>query len=406
MRTCCPPSRSATSSCITVVGAILLVASFGTYNIISTITHEKARDIAIMKSLGLQRAHGALDLRARGADDRRRSARVVGLALGYVLCLALGRSRSRARSSTPPPAACLHADALRHRRWLWRWSPRWSPATSRRARPRACIRSTSSGERHERTDDAAAADRGEQRHPHPARHRAGHAGATTSILRIGATSSWRSPGRRARANRRCCICWACSTCRPRARCLIHGRGTAHIDEEDRARCALVQLGFVFQFHFLLPEFSALENVMLPMRALGRLSRRGDARRAPRDCSPRSALPSIANKRPDQLSGGQRQRVAIARALANDPPVILADEPTGNPRLRLQRAGVRDSARARRRAATVGRVVTHDMGLAARTDRRIHIVDGKIASDAQNMHEAAVGNAGPLFRDAEPVPPPG
>ncbi len=186
---------------------------------------------------------------------------------------------------------------------------------------------------------------------------------------------------------------------------VQGRDTTHIEEDDRAALRLEFLGFVFQFHFLLPEFSALANVMLPMRALGRLTAEQQHERGMKLLSD-LGLAAHANKRPDQLSGGQRQRVAIARAMANDPPVILADEPTGN----LDTASSEQVVTILRRLVDEQQrsvvIVTHDMSLAARTDRRIHIVDGKIASDAQNMHEAAVGNAGPLFRDAEPVPPPG
>ena len=110
--------------------------------------------------------------------------------------------------------------------------------------------------------------------------------------------------------------------------LIGGRGTAHMDEDERARTRLETLGFVFQFHFLLPEFTIRENVMLPMRALGRLT--PDETRARADALLASlGLADHAGKRPDQLSGGPRQRVAGARALANEPPVILADEPTGS-----------------------------------------------------------------------------
>src|SRR5512141_3497100 len=98
--------------------------------------------------------------------------------------------------------------------------------------------------------------------------------------------------------------------------LIRGRATAHMDEEERAHTRLSLLGFVFQFHFLLPEFSVLDNVMLPMRALGTLSRDAMRTRA-HDLLGSLGLGDHMEKRPDQLSGGQRQRVAVARALANE-----------------------------------------------------------------------------------------
>ncbi|MDB5641898.1 MAG: lipoprotein-releasing system transporter ATP-binding protein, partial [Hyphomicrobiales bacterium] len=110
--------------------------------------------------------------------------------------------------------------------------------------------------------------------------------------------------------------------------LIAGRETSRMSEAARARLRLETLGFVFQFHFLLPEFTAAQNVALPMRALGRLSDEEIAARAQR-LLVSLGLGEHAHKRPDQMSGGQRQRVAIARALANDPLVVLADEPTGN-----------------------------------------------------------------------------
>jgi len=164
--------------------------------------------------------------------------------------------------------------------------------------------------------------------------------------------------------------------------LVNGRPTRGLDEEARAAMRLSQLGFVFQFHFLLPEFSAMENVMLPMRALGKRSEAQMRKRA-FEILDSLGLADHAFKRPDQMSGGQRQRVAIARSLANDPLVILADEPTGNldthssaQVLAIMR-GIVDSSRDADRKAIV--IVTHDLDLAAKADRRVHIVDGKIAA---------------------------
>jgi lipoprotein-releasing system ATP-binding protein len=160
---------------------------------------------------------------------------------------------------------------------------------------------------------------------------------------------------------------------------IRGRATAHMDEAERALTRLSMLGFVFQFHFLLPEFSALENVMLPMRALAALSEDGMQARA-RSLLGALGLADHARKRPDQLSGGQRQRVAVARALANDPPLILADEPTGS----LDSVSSEQVFQILRNLVDKGGktvvAVTHDLDLAARTDRQIRLVDGRIASD--------------------------
>ena len=164
----------------------------------------------------------------------------------------------------------------------------------------------------------------------------------------------------------------------RGEILVEGRPTSTLGEDDRARLRLETLGFVFQFHFLLPEFSALENVMLPMRALGRRPEGAMREQALRILAS-LGLADQARKRPDQMSGGQRQRVAIARALANDPKVILADEPTGNLDTRSSDQvltilrGIADSGGK----AIV--VVTHDLDLAARADRRVHVVDGRVAA---------------------------
>ncbi|KWT96820.1 MULTISPECIES: ABC transporter ATP-binding protein [unclassified Variovorax] len=157
---------------------------------------------------------------------------------------------------------------------------------------------------------------------------------------------------------------------------IDGQDTSAFDEDRLADFRLARLGYVFQFHFLLPEFSALDNVSLPIRRLGRLSdREAEARAA--ELLDQFGLEGHHRKRPSQLSGGQRQRVAIARALANDPLVILADEPTGN----LDSASstnVRDILRSLTRELHKSVVaVTHDTDFASAADRRIGIVDGRI-----------------------------
>lgn len=162
---------------------------------------------------------------------------------------------------------------------------------------------------------------------------------------------------------------------------VSGEATSKLNEDARAHLRLSKLGFVFQFHFLLPEFTALENVLLPMRALGKLTEAQMQARG-RELLTSLGLETQMLKRPDQMSGGQRQRVAIARALANDPAVILADEPTGNLDTKSSEQvltilrGLVSTGHATRAVI----IVTHDLELAARTDRRVHIVDGKIATE--------------------------
>jgi lipoprotein-releasing system ATP-binding protein len=165
--------------------------------------------------------------------------------------------------------------------------------------------------------------------------------------------------------------------------LLRGRDTVHMDEQERAFLRLTFLGFVFQFHFLLPEFTILDNVMLPMRALGRLSPAAMRERG-RDLLASLGLQDHMHKRPDQISGGQRQRVAVARALANEPPVILADEPTGSldSKSSEQVFEVLRELVAQRRKTVVA--VTHDLVMASRMDREIVLMDGSIEKvvDAQ------------------------
>jgi lipoprotein-releasing system ATP-binding protein len=160
---------------------------------------------------------------------------------------------------------------------------------------------------------------------------------------------------------------------------VDGTPTSALDDAARTRLRLAVFGFVFQFHFLLPEFTVLDNVMLPMRQLGKLTRPQMKDRA-MELLAQLDMADQANKRPDALSGGQRQRTAVARALANDPPVVLADEPTGALDTKNAAAVFAILAGLAQQGRTVI-AVTHDEGLAGTSPRRVHLVDGRVVRDA-------------------------
>jgi lipoprotein-releasing system ATP-binding protein len=165
------------------------------------------------------------------------------------------------------------------------------------------------------------------------------------------------------------------------RVLLEGRDTASLSAAELASLRLARLGFVFQFHFLLPEFSTLDNVLIPIRRLGRL-KDAAARAQAMKLLEALGMAEAAAKLPEQLSGGMRQRAAIARALANDPAIILADEPTGNLDTRNAAAVFDIFARLATEEGRAILVVTHDAELAKRANRRIHLVDGRIVSDTR------------------------
>jgi len=161
--------------------------------------------------------------------------------------------------------------------------------------------------------------------------------------------------------------------------LVEGVSTARLDNDERARLRLQRFGFVFQFHFLLPELCIGDNVALPMRQLGRLGAAAIRRRAD-ELLESLGMRGLAAKLPGELSGGQRQRAAIARALANDPQFVLADEPTGA----LDSKNGSAVFAILRALAAEGRtilVVTHDQSLAQIADRAVHIIDGRVTGGA-------------------------
>jgi len=157
---------------------------------------------------------------------------------------------------------------------------------------------------------------------------------------------------------------------------INGTKVTDESQNELARFRNENIGFVFQFHFLLPEFTALENVMIPARKLGKYSFEVIKEKAMEKLSI-MGMDAFANKPSGKLSGGQQQRVAIARALINDPVIVMADEPTGN----------LDSANSKivfdilqdisRNKGNTIITVTHDIDFANRGDRIVEIADGKI-----------------------------
>ncbi len=173
----------------------------------------------------------------------------------------------------------------------------------------------------------------------------------------------------------------------RGRVLLDGRDVSELDEDERSSLRLEYLGFIFQQHYLLPEFDVVDNALMPCRIQGRQVE-DESRGRVVEMLESVGLGDHLHKRPNQLSGGQQQRVAVVRALANQPELVLADEPTGSldSKTSAQVLELMRDIGARTGAAFL--MVTHDLEQAAAARRIIELEDGRIVRD-----EPSAGSSG-------------
>ncbi len=157
--------------------------------------------------------------------------------------------------------------------------------------------------------------------------------------------------------------------------LVDGRDAGRLPDNDRTAIRRDRIGFVYQSHQLLSEFTALENVVLPQMVAGQTRR--SARQRATELLTQFGLAPRAGHLPGKLSGGEKQRVAIARALANAPGVLLADEPTGNLDVGTSNVVFEELLRMVRAQGVAALIATHNPALAARMDRRVTLHDGRI-----------------------------
>jgi lipoprotein-releasing system ATP-binding protein len=150
----------------------------------------------------------------------------------------------------------------------------------------------------------------------------------------------------------------------------------------------MEVGFVYQFHHLLPEFSAIENVVLPQLILGLARDRAESRA--KELLGALGLAERWDHRPAQLSGGEQQRVAIARAVANEPKVLLADEPTGNLDPHTAQLVFEQLLKLVRQSGVAAVVATHNLDLAARMDRTLRLIEGRLVEEEVVVARAEVG----------------
>ncbi len=160
--------------------------------------------------------------------------------------------------------------------------------------------------------------------------------------------------------------------------ILNGMDVSSMNDSDLAHFRNKEIGFIFQFHQLLPEFTAVENVMIPA-LIGKKTKK-EARVKALEILDLLGLSSRADHKPNELSGGEKQRVAVARALINDPSVILADEPSGSLDTKNKEELHQLFFDLRDRLGQTFVIVTHDENLAQITDRTIHLVDGLLTKE--------------------------
>lgn len=169
---------------------------------------------------------------------------------------------------------------------------------------------------------------------------------------------------------------------------LDGQDVSSLNKDELAACRNEKIGFIFQFHYLLPEFTAIENILIPYW-IGKGRPPGEIVDRALHLMDRIGIKKFSGKYPNQLSGGQQQRVAIARALANDPKVILADEPTGNLDSTTGREIVAILKSLAEKQGKIVVVVTHDGMVASQAQRILQMMDGRIIDDSKIDSDSVV-----------------